>query len=291
MTARSAGWSLVLANQSVRETGFEARVQAAAAGGFAGIGLRPEQRLREHDRGVSDADMRAMLAAHGVAVVELEALYDWAVPPEQRDPSRPRVDDFIATAIALGAHHVNLVGDAPQLHEGLQGAALDDACESAAAQLAPLARRLADCGVRAAIEPHSRLSLRSPRVAWEIARRSGVVGCGVLPDTWHMFRTGTTGELASLPAEAIVALQVVDGWRDIVESPAGDKEHRCLPPGEGDFAIAATLRAITERGLTPPLSVEVTSDELGAMTPEQRARHLGDATRAMLDGIGMEVVG
>ena len=48
---------LALSVMTVPDAPFEARVTAAAAAGFDGIGLRPGDRTRAHEAGLSDADM------------------------------------------------------------------------------------------------------------------------------------------------------------------------------------------------------------------------------------------
>jgi sugar phosphate isomerase/epimerase len=53
---------------------FEERVAAAAAAGFAAIGLTVEDYGACRDRGLSTADLRRILADCGITVAELEFL-------------------------------------------------------------------------------------------------------------------------------------------------------------------------------------------------------------------------
>ena len=58
------------------------RVAAAAAGGYTGIGMRPRDRQEALAAGLSDADARAILDDHGVALVELEVHRGWGLTGE-----------------------------------------------------------------------------------------------------------------------------------------------------------------------------------------------------------------
>src|SRR5487761_1260768 len=72
--------------------GFEARVAAAAAAGYCGIGLvhADIQHLRDT---LGFGRMRAILAAHGMRDIEVEIFSDWFAPGERRARSdRIRTD-------------------------------------------------------------------------------------------------------------------------------------------------------------------------------------------------------
>ena len=64
---------------------FRERVRAAAEAGYAGISLYPPDYQRARDEGLSDADMRALLADHGLSIGELDPLLRW-VPDAGLDP-------------------------------------------------------------------------------------------------------------------------------------------------------------------------------------------------------------
>jgi sugar phosphate isomerase/epimerase len=58
--------------------------------------------------------------------------------------------------------------------------------------------------------------------------------------------------------------------------------HRRLLPGDGDGDVAGFVRLLDEIGAKAPIGVEVISDELAALAPEEAARRAGSATRAVL---------
>src|SRR5690349_21482378 len=82
--ALAHGQPLVLSSYSIgTEVPFERRVAAAAAAGFAGIGLRPEDYWGARATGLDDQEMKEILDRHHVTVEEVEYLTDWAEPNSQ----------------------------------------------------------------------------------------------------------------------------------------------------------------------------------------------------------------
>src|SRR5438270_365049 len=69
---------------------FGARVSAAAAAGFAGIGLFSDAYAQERERGLTDADMRAILDDHGIVIGEVEFIQQWAADPDDAEASKSR---------------------------------------------------------------------------------------------------------------------------------------------------------------------------------------------------------
>ena len=92
------------------------RLAAAAAGGFAGISLWGRDYREARDEGLSDTDIRALLADHGLAVAELDPAWWWlpgadrAFPPEAdtEDVFCHREDDLFAIADAVGARSLKI---------------------------------------------------------------------------------------------------------------------------------------------------------------------------------------
>jgi sugar phosphate isomerase/epimerase len=59
--------------------------------------------------------------------------------------------------------------------------------------------------------------------------------------------------------------------------------HHRLPPGEGDFDLIRFVRTMDAIGARAPYSVEVLSDDLMALPPEEVGRRLGNAARHVLE--------
>lgn len=91
---------------------FSEFVGAAAAAGFTAISLNGSDYKAARATGLGDADIRAMLADHGLRVAELDAVIDWLAPPPAGadagfDPDIPFFGhseaDYLAIAEAVGA--------------------------------------------------------------------------------------------------------------------------------------------------------------------------------------------
>src|SRR5690606_16250839 len=130
------------------------RVEAVAAAGFTGFGIRHGDLLRvEADPGFPA--FRRMLDDHGLRILELEFLEGWLLPAS--DPGRAASDaaraDFQRAAGALGARNIKIGAD-------FDGGPFEP--ERMAPHLAELARQAADAGTRVALEPMPFTNVRTP---------------------------------------------------------------------------------------------------------------------------------
>ncbi len=257
---------------------FPGRVAAAAAAGFAGIGLRAEDYWAARDEGLDDQALRGILDRHQVAVREVELLHDWAsdTPAPARD-ARPvacrpgeKEETIFHIARVFGVSHVNagLIREAP-------GVDLPTA-------LAALCERAGDLEV--AVEPLAFGPLPTIAQAWQAARDSGAPNAGVLVDLWHWRRSATTpDDLATVPAERVLAVQLAD----VAGTPHTDLRaealHHRLPPGHGHGDVPALLGLLREHGVRPRVvSVEVMNDALIGQGPRTCAQVLAASARDVL---------
>jgi sugar phosphate isomerase/epimerase len=271
--------ALVLCAGTIPRATFRERVAAARAGGFDGISLRLGDYARARAEGLSDDEMRALLAAEGVAVGEIEALTAWrpGATPARPEHAEPRV---LAIAEALHARSISVV-------EG-PGAPLP--VDAAAEAFAALCDRAAARGLLVHVEfwPGSALDLATAAAVIAAADRPNG---GLLVDTWHLARTrGGTALLEGISGARIGAVQISDSPR--VEEPEPDylaaALNRRLVPGEGSLDLVAFLRLLQAGGSPAPIGVEICSARLAAEPPETVARRAGDAIRALLSAARRE---
>jgi sugar phosphate isomerase/epimerase len=237
-----------------------------------GLYIGEYQRLRAE--GASDADLRAVLAAHGMRVVEIEALRGWSATGPERDAYLATEQAVFGMSDALGpGHHVQVIGP--------YSGTLDDAAEAFAA----VCDRAAEHGLCAAIEFLPEMSnIPDADTAMEIVRRAGRDTGGICLDTWH-HRRGANDEdmLRRIPPERIFAVQIDDGPRLRVDS---DYYTDCTGyrelPGEGDFDVVGFLRLLAGMGVRVPLSVEVISTALLEQPADELARRLYESTRTVM---------
>lgn len=267
------GDSIVLCAGTIPRASFRERVAAASAGGFDGVSLRLRDYTRARADGLSDADMRALLAGEGMAVAEVEALTAWR---PGTTPSRPAyaAARVLEIAEALRARSISVV-------EG-PGAPLP--VHAAAEAFAALCDGAAALGLLVGIEfwPGSGLDLRAALAVVAAADRPNG---GLLVDTWHLARTQDgTALLRDIPGARIVAVQISDS--PPVEDPEPDylaaALTRRLMPGEGALDLVGFLRLLDERASSAPIGVEVCSERLAAEPAATVARRAGDAVRHLL---------
>jgi sugar phosphate isomerase/epimerase len=254
---------------------FAQRVAAAAAAGFAGIGWTPDDYDSCRAAGLTDAEMRAILADHGIRVAELEFVSDWAHGGERGAIARKTEDRMYRMADLLGPRHIN-VGElrAPDEMQAL---------EAAAERFAALCDRAAAHGLLVAIEFLPWTGIPDPASACKICRMAGRRNGGLLVDTWHYFHSGAdAATLRSVPPDQIVAIQFDDAPRMCSgKEMLFDTLHRCAP-GNGVFPLVDFVRLMDELGVNAPISVEIISPEQQEMPIAQAARVAHDTSAAVI---------
>lgn len=229
-------------------------VDAAAAAGFASVGIR----VYPATPGESPYPMAAgsfmsaqtieRLAATGLAVRDVEAF------TLNGERGREQWEPALEAGAALGASVLNVIGgdsDPARLRDSL-AALVDDARKY---------------GIRPSVEPISYQPLDSVTAAGLLVEETG---CGIMLDVLHFVRAGgRIPELEDLPAGAVTIIQLCDGPHGTpalpvprrmplgqdVNGSARQIESRAkrLAPGEGVFPLREILAALPDA----PISIEV----------------------------------
>ena len=265
---------LVLCPGTLPRATFRARAAAAAAGGFSGIGLWLPHRRRAHAEGLSDADLRTILADHALVVTDVEAITDFGPcfrggADAAREPT-VRERDAYEVAAAVGATTVTVA----------EGAGEPMPVGPAADAFGRLCDRAAGHGLDVAIEfwPHS--AIDAPR-AGAIVAAAGRPNGGLLVDTWHAHHDPLAGE-ALRRAPRVKSVQVADvGSEAFTDYMTATMHARCLP-GDGVADLVGWIRLLDAVGARAPLGIEILSDTLHALPPEEAARRAGQAMRGLL---------
>ena len=258
---RSRRRRLTLSSLTLGDVDFVRRVEAAAGAGFSGIGLRAEDYVAARDAGLSDADMAAVLADHGITVTEVELLAGWAGSVSFDPAQREKEETILHVARTFGADHVNA-----GLFQPLP-------IEVVVPAFAALCRRMGEARVALEFMPFG--CLPDLAATWEVLRRADPLNAGLLIDAWHWARSGAVPQdLAAVPADAIIVVQLCD----VAEQPMSDLRqetlHHRLAPGRGYGDVPGLLRALRDHGVDAPISVEVMSDELLALGVEVAAEQV-----------------
>jgi sugar phosphate isomerase/epimerase len=236
---------------------FLSRVAAARAGGFDHLSLWGRDYEDARNEGLSDRDLRTILDDAGLSVAELDPAWWWLpgaadvhIAPEH---DSERIFSFgeaelFAVADALGARSLNAV----DVFGGPWS--LDDAAES----FADLCRRADEHGLLVQLE--------------------------LAVDAWHYFRSGsaTGNTLRSVPGERIVGVQLCDAPAVAESDLLHATLHERLLPGQGELDLAGLLADLRATGTTAPIGVEVFSDALADLAPEEIGRQAGAALHRLL---------
>jgi sugar phosphate isomerase/epimerase len=267
---------LVLCSGTLLQASFREKLEAARAGGFAAVTLWPHDYSRAR-AGASDAELRRMLADHGLQVADLDPLLTW-LPGEAELAARSPAgaaseEDFYRIADALGGTSLNLAQ--------AFGRSVDRA--RAAEALAGVAERAARHGLQVTLEFLPWSGIPDAAAAWEIVRRADHPGATLMVDTWHHFRGGCdTAQIRAIPGAKLGGIQLNDAPALPDEDLVAESMRGRLLPGEGDIPLVEILRAIRSTGTRAPLGVEVFSEKLDALPPAEVGQRAGNAARRVL---------
>ncbi|HZP27470.1 MAG TPA: TIM barrel protein [Acidimicrobiia bacterium] len=267
---------LVITSSTLGNPPFAQLVAAAAGAGIRGLSLWPEPDFaRTLASGTTAADMRALLADHGLVANDVDAIVEWVgpdapTPPIFEEPPRRTLYD---AADELGARFANV------LLAGPKGASIDDV----AAGFARVCDEAAEHGLVATLEFSAGTHAPDLNTARRIVETAGRPNGAILVDAWHLhLGRSTLADLAALPGELAAAVQVNDGPAERPADFAYATRYARLAPGDGTFDLPAFVAKLDAIGCRAPLGIEVFNapllDELG---PAGLARRLAGSVRAL----------
>lgn len=263
---------LVLSSGSLDNPPIEILIEAAIAGGFAGVTLWPA--VYPPDPAVGERIRNA-----GLAVADMDAAIVWVGSGDPGGPyyeEAPREAVFEAAA-ALGATGVNTLlvctGTATK--------------EQATEAMADLADQGASIGVDVFMEFSRSRPIPDPRTSAEVVAATGRANCGLTVDFWHVhYGPGDFADFASIPGYLVGAIQLNDAPAEFPNDLGWATRYQRCVPGEGAMDLAGALRAMRTAGCQASVTLEVfDSSRLEALGPAGFARLLGDTTRRVLEQI------
>ena len=264
------------------------------------VSLREGLALAErHGFGGYDAQLATLheeMAARGAAAVREEFLQHglrigaWNLPfmpyhvteAEWRD-WLGRLPPLLAAARALGALRAGM-----WIMPGSDERGFDDNFAFHVARFQPVARLLADHGVRLGLEfigPETSLRkfkhpfIRSVAAMLKLARAIGP-NCGLLLDAWHWHCAGGTREdLRGLTRDLLVHVHVDDAPAGIPRAELIDNRRK-LPCTTGVIDIDGFIQALADAGYDGPVTAEPFDPEVNALPAEEAAARTARTTRA-----------
>jgi 4-hydroxyphenylpyruvate dioxygenase len=232
-------------------------------------------------------DVRRLNHERGLAISETGSLMQWqytgGVPllnTFQRpagvsdDELRARADRLLGWTRALGCDLVAAIA----AHEA------DGTIEDAVRDFRQVCRMAARHGIRVALEVLG----FAPRFhtlaqAWEVVRRAGCENGGLLLDTYHFHRGGSTLDmLDAIPGERLYLVHLAD----VPPGPREDaQDDGRLPPGEGAGPLREVVARVLDKGYTGYFVVEVLSQALWREDPLAVARRCHAGAVEVLESV------
>lgn len=247
---------LILAAGSLLDQPAEVLLDAAAAAGFDGVGLR----LSGEHAATDPARLGALAASLGLTVHDVEVY--------RIDDAAPDPGPLLDAAAAVGAAALLVVSDLAD-----RSATLD--------ALSSLRERCDAHHLRLGLEYMAWTNPSGPLDAIDVA---AATGCELIVDLLHHLRVGA----GAAELDAIVASGRL-GWVQLCDAPPTaptgrdalihEARHGRLVPGAGGLDLAPLLARIPS---DVTISVEVQSDVLSSVPAGERAQRLHDAARAVL---------
>jgi sugar phosphate isomerase/epimerase len=273
---------LVLCSGTAQRVPLLERLAPARAAGYAAVSIQPHEHARLCAAGSSDAELRRRIADAGLAIAELDAITTWlpghapprAFPTELAQMLRGYTPErLVPIAASLGARSLTVV----EFYGAKVGV---DVAAEAFAGICDLA---APHGLLVHLEFLPWAGIPDLRSGAEIVRRAGRSNGGLLIDSWHLFRGGSTlEELARIPGECVLGVQLNDAPLQAEADLSDETQHRRLLPGQGSFDLVGLVRTLDRIGSRAPRGVEIFSDALAAQPIEAIVRSSAEATRRIV---------
>ena len=232
---------------------FRVRVEAAAKAGFTAMGFWHTD-LIENRRKLGFREMKRILEGNGIHAIEVEWLLDWFCTDARRVASDETRKLLLDAAEELGASHIKIAD------LGNDGAGVPQMTE----EFAVLCREAGERGAKILFEMLPAAFSRVPSLdaVLAICIGSGATNGGIMLDNLHLQRIGTPFEdiVRKIPRELPLGVEINDGTLAMPVNFIDSVVNKRLLPGDGEFDIAAFLRAVWSRGYDGPIGVEVLNE-------------------------------
>lgn len=262
---------LVFCSATLIEASIEAKVEAAAAGGFQRITLWAHEYDAARAAGWSDAALLRLFDANGIRVDGIDCLLAWIDGETAPDQPMFRIGEaqLHRAATALGARWINVAQ--------AFGATLD--LPRVAERFAGICARAQQRGLLVTLEPIAWAGLRDVAGAWALLQAAGVDNARIAVDSWHFFRGGSRLEdLAKIPGDRIDNVQLNDAALVARADPWTETADRYLP-GEGELPLTALLDTLRGIGVRGPWGIEACSPALSALPVAEAGLRCGETMR------------
>lgn len=274
---------LVMPFSNVRHLDFRGKIRATKLAGFGQLSLHPHETRDTIKGGLRPGDMLEIAAENNVAITRLDPLSNWNPRwlPANMDASY--IDDFDIEATEffelceqLGIKYCSLNAT---FAEDIYTA--DEVIEHFASTCDLAAQYDVTCD----LENLPMWGVRTLRQAWSIVSSADRPNGGIVFDTLHFVRSGSTLDmLKEMPGDRIHCVQLNDGT---LRLPAGvTLEENCFDrgwPGTGEFPLITIVRTLADMDALRQVSPEVFSPHNATRSAAEIAALSSESLHALLD--------
>lgn len=274
---------LVMPFSNVRHLGFRDKIRATRLAGFGQLSLHPHETRDTIRGGIRPEDMLEIAAEHGVAITRLDPLSNWNPRwlPTNMDASY--IDgfgigaaEFFELCEQLGITCCSLNAT---FAEGIYTA--DEVVEHYASTCDRAARH----GVTCDLENLPMWGVKTLRPAWSIVSSADRPNGGIVFDTLHYVRSGSTLDmLTEIPGERIHCVQLNDGPLRLPDGVT--LEENCFErgwPGTGEFPLIEIVRTLAGMDALRQVSPEVFSPHNATRSAAEIAVLSSQSLHALLE--------
>lgn len=258
------------------------RLAPARSAGFAGVSLSYGDLAQLEKDGISAREYGDRIRDAGLLPAEMDCIIGWLPGHACVD----RAGAFASLLDVLTAEHVVAAATAA----GCRSVSVAEICglvpsiDEAAASFATICDLAADHGLLAHLEFLPIGGIPDLETAWRIVEGAGRANGGIMLDAWHLFRSGSTlSQLARIPGDRIMALQIDDALQTASADLALETQTARLLPGDGAFDLKGLMRTLDAIGCAAPIGVEVFSTQLADLPADELLQLWAASARDVID--------
>jgi sugar phosphate isomerase/epimerase len=270
---------IVLCSAMCMTASLREKVKAASRAGYWGLSVSATDYAGARAEGLSDEDIRDLIAEEGLTPTDAEAVTQWlaaVIDPARSDRRAAEEKALFSAAAAIECQAVVAI------HFSRKKVDVNVAAEA----FAGLCDRAYEHGLNVHLEFLPWTGIANLRAARAIVEAAGRANGRLVIDAWHLHRSGgELSELAGLPGHLVGSVQLSDAPAQPQESLLEETLHARLLPGEGTIDLVGLLRTLDAIGAVAPIGIEVLSDRLNALPVLTVAEQAIAAVRKVLAGL------
>ncbi|HEX4016165.1 MAG TPA: sugar phosphate isomerase/epimerase [Frankiaceae bacterium] len=263
---------LILATGTLNNPPLDTLLLACVAVGYTGLSIWPVDVAAWRADGTTDSEARARIEGAGLNVPQVECLFRW--PQAGSAEAAAEEAEVFEVAANLGSQIVSILSPGNDRYSEAQ---LTEA-------MAGICERAASRGFDIALEVAPWKGPVDLAMAVRIICGTGHSTARLVIDSWHMYRGQSAfDDLRAIPAGRVAAIQLSDAPAVRARPEFFDETMTArLLPGDGDYDLDAFLSALDLNADGVPVTVEVLSDDMRALSPAEAAIRTAEATRKTL---------